>query len=139
MNNITTNKSATAETIKETGSYVQFYIYRVPKKNHDAMVQVNKQIIPWLEKNGERMEFFQLSNSETIEGLESIVKTLSIDEDEEEVWVELNYFRDRKHFDEVFAEMMQDKSAAPIFKQFENLINQGKSKMITGGFSRLKV
>jgi uncharacterized protein YbaA (DUF1428 family) len=139
MNNKKTTKSATTQTIKETGSYVQFYIYRVPKKNHDAMVQVDKQIMPWLEKHGGRMEFFQLSNSETIEGLESIVKTLSIDEDEEEVWVELNYFRDRKHFDEIFGKMLQDESAAPIFKQFENLINQGKSKMITGGFSRLKV
>lgn len=85
------------------------------------------------------MEFFQLSNSKTIEGLESIAKTLSIDEDDEEVWVELNYFRDRKHFDDTFTKMLQDESAAPLFKQFENLINQGKSKMITGGFSRLKV
>lgn len=130
---------STSEIEPTTGSYVQLYVYRVPKKNHDAMVQVDKQIMPWFNKYGGRMEFFQLSNSETIEGLESIAKTLSIDEDEEEVWVELNYFRDRKHFDDTFTKMLQDESAAPLFKQFENLINQGKSKMITGGFSRLKV
>lgn len=130
---------STSEIEPTTGSYVQLYVYRVPKKNHDAMVQVDKQIMPWFNKYGGRMEFFQLSNSETIEGLESIAKTLSIDEDEEEVWVELNYFRDRKHFDDIFTKMLQDESAAPLFKQFENLINQGKSKMITGGFSWLKV
>lgn len=113
--NKTTYESAT-ETIKETGNYVQFYIYRVPKKNHDAMVQVDKQIMPWFEKHGGSMEFFQLKNSETIEGLESIVKTLSIDEDEEEVWIELNYFRDRKHFDDIFTKMLQDERAA----QFSN-------------------
>jgi uncharacterized protein YbaA (DUF1428 family) len=134
------NKTESTTEIEATGSYVQLYVYRVPKKNHDAMVQLDKQILPWFNKHGGRMEFFQLSNSETIEGLESIAKTLSIaEDDEEEVWVELNYFRDRKHFDDVFAKMLQDESAAPLFKQFEGLITQGKSRMITGGFSRLKV
>jgi uncharacterized protein YbaA (DUF1428 family) len=134
------NKTESTTEIEATGSYVQLYVYRVPKKNHDAMVQLDKQILPWFNKHGGRMEFFQLSNSETIEGLESIAKTLSIaEDDEEEVWVELNYFRDRKHFDDVFAKMLQDESVAPLFKQFEGLITQGKSRMITGGFSRLKV
>jgi hypothetical protein len=55
-------ESATREPIKETGSYVQFHIYRVPKKNHDAMVQVNKQILSRFEKQGGRAEFFQLNN-----------------------------------------------------------------------------
>ena len=42
------------------------------------------------------MEFFQLNNSETMDGVESIAKTLSTPEDDqEELWVELNYFRDR--------------------------------------------
>ncbi len=85
------------------------------------------------------MEFFQLSNSDTIEGLESIAKKLSIDEEEEEVRVELNNFRDRKHFDDIFTKMLQDESAALLFKDFENLITQVKSRMMTCGFSRLKV
>ena len=134
-----TTESANIETIKETGGYVQFHIYRVPKKNHDAMVQLNKQVIPSFEKQGARMEFFQLNNSETIEGVESIAKTLSIAEDEEEeLWLELNYFRDRKHINDVFPKMMQDESAAPLFKQFERLITPGKN-MITGGFSPLRI
>lgn len=136
-----TTVSANTETIKETASYVQFHIYRVPKKNHDAMVQLNKQVIPWFEKQGGKMEFFQLSNSETIEGVESIAKTLSMAEDEEEeeeLWIELNYFRDRKHLDDVFPKMMQDQSVAPLFKQFESLITQGTS-MITGGFRPLRI
>jgi uncharacterized protein YbaA (DUF1428 family) len=137
-----TIESTTIETIKENGRYVQFHIYRVPKKNHDAMVQLNKQVIPWFEKQGARMEFFKLSNSETIEGVESIAKTLSIAEDEEEeeeeLWLELNYFRDRKHINDVFPKMTQDESVAPLFKQFERLITLGKS-MTTGGFSPLRI
>jgi uncharacterized protein YbaA (DUF1428 family) len=131
-------ESATMETIKETGSYVQFHIYRVPKKNHDAMVQVNKLIVSRFEKQRERAEFFQLNNSQTVEGVESIAQTLSIGEDKEELWVELNDFRDRKHVEDVFPKMMQDKSVTPLFKQFEGLITQGTS-MITGGFSPIEI
>jgi hypothetical protein len=29
---------------KEIGNHAQIFIYRVPKKNHDATVQLNKQI-----------------------------------------------------------------------------------------------
>jgi len=132
-------ESVIRETIKETGSYVQVHIYRVPKMNHDSMVQVNKQIVSWFEKQGGRTEFFQLNNSQTVEGVESIAKTFSIrEDDEEEIWVELNYFRDRKHVEDVFPKMMQDESISPLFKQFEGLITEGK-KMITGGFTPIKI
>jgi hypothetical protein len=40
------NKTESTTEIEPTGSYVQLYIYRVPKRNHDAMVQVDKQIMP---------------------------------------------------------------------------------------------
>lgn len=104
------------------------------------MVQLNKQAMPWFNKHGVGMEFFQLSNSETIEGVESIAKSLSIVEDEEEeLWVELNYFRDRNRLEDVFPKMLQDESVAPLFKQFERLITQGKSRMITGGFMPLRI
>jgi uncharacterized protein YbaA (DUF1428 family) len=139
MNNNTTTTESATEIEGETGSYVQLFLYRVPKKNHDAMVQLGKQNVPWYKKHGVRREYFQLSNSKTVEGWESIAKTLSIDdEEEEEVWVEQNYFRDQKHYEDATAKMLQDESAAPVFEQFEGLIAQGKS-MITGGFSRLKV
>ena len=29
---------------QEIGSHAQIFIYRIPKKNHDAIVQLNKQI-----------------------------------------------------------------------------------------------
>jgi uncharacterized protein YbaA (DUF1428 family) len=67
--------------------------------------------------------------------MDSIDKALSTDEDEE-VWIEQQYFRDYKHCEDVYAKMMQDKSIEPIGKEFFGLITQGK-KMITGGFNRL--
>jgi uncharacterized protein YbaA (DUF1428 family) len=139
-------KIESTTTIEETGNYLQLFFYRAPKKNHDAIAKNLKQFVPWFQKHGVRIEYYQLGNSETqaaidsakesgMDVMESVAKTLSIDEDEE-VWIEQQYFRDYKHCEDVYSKMMQDKSIEPIGTEFFGLITQGK-KMITGGFHRL--
>jgi uncharacterized protein YbaA (DUF1428 family) len=134
--------------LEETGGYLQLFLYRAPKKNHDSIAKNLKQFVPWFNKHGVRIEYYQLGNSETqgvidsakesgMQGMNSIAKTLSIAEDEEEVWIEQHYFRDYKHCKDVYAKMMQDKSIEPLGKEFFGLITQGKS-LITGGFNRLR-
>jgi uncharacterized protein YbaA (DUF1428 family) len=71
-----------------------------------------------------------------MEGFENIDKTLSAAEDEE-IWVELQYYRDRSHCEDIFARMMKDKSLEALGKEFFGLISQGKT-LVTGGFSRLR-
>ena len=71
------------------------------------------------------------------ESLESIAKTLSF-KDNEEVWVLLQFYRDRAHADEITVKIMQDESMGHIIKEFDGLITQGSS-LIMGGFSRLRV
>jgi uncharacterized protein YbaA (DUF1428 family) len=139
-------KIESTTTIEETRNYLQLFFYRAPKKNHDAIAKNLKQFVPWFQKHGVRIEYYQLGNSETqaaidsakesgMDVMESVPKTLSIDEDEE-VWIEQQYFRDYKHCEDVYSKMMQDKSIEPIGTEFFGLITQGK-KMITGGFHRL--
>lgn len=134
--------------IEETGNYLQLFIYRAPKKNHDAIVKNLMQFMPWFKKNGVRVEYYQLGKSETqgaidsakesgMDIMENVAKILSTDEDEEEVWIEQQYFRDHKHCKEVYARMMQDKSIEPLGNEFFGLVTQGK-KLITGGFIRLR-
>ena len=143
------NKIESASQLEETGNYLQHFIYRVPKKNHDAIVQNLKQFVPWFRRHGARVEYYQLGRSETkaaidsakqsgMDVMDSIDKALSIGtEDEEEVWIEQQHFRDYKHCEDVYAKMMQDKSIEPLGNEFFGLITQGK-KMITGGFNRLR-
>ncbi len=94
------------------------------------------------------MSTYQLGKSETqgaidsakesgMDIMENVAKILSTDEDEEEVWIEQQYFRDHKHCKEVYAKMMQDKSIEPLGNEFFGLVTQGK-KLITGGFIRLR-
>lgn len=47
MNNKTTIESATAEIEEETGSYLQLSFSRAPKKNHDALAQLEKRFVQW--------------------------------------------------------------------------------------------
>jgi uncharacterized protein YbaA (DUF1428 family) len=60
------------------------------------------------------------------------------DREDEEVWMEVQYFRDHKHCEEIYTKMMQDKNIESLGKEFFSLVTQGKS-LITGGFSRLRV
>jgi uncharacterized protein YbaA (DUF1428 family) len=124
---------------EETGTHVQLFVYRIPKKNHDAMVQLESQLTAIFRKYGIlRSEFFQLSDTKTFEGFISIAKTISANQDDEEVWVELESYRDRKQRDEVVAKIEQDPSAGPLFGQVMSLLTQGYS-LIMGEFKRLQV
>jgi uncharacterized protein YbaA (DUF1428 family) len=139
------------EIEEETGNYLQLFIYRVPKKNHDAIVQNLKQFVPWFKKHGARVEYYQLGRSETqaaidsakqsgmdvMDSIDKAVSTPKGEKEEEELWTEQQHFRDYKHCEDVYAKMMQDKSIEPLGNEFFGLITQGK-KMITGGFNRLR-
>ena len=135
---------------EETGNYLQLFFYRAPKRNHESIAKNLKQFIPWFKKHGARIEYYQFGNSETqaaidsakksgMDVMESIIKSLSTaaEDDEEEIWMELQYFRDYKHCEDVYAKMMQDKSIEQIGNEFFGLLTQGK-KLITGGFHQLR-
>jgi uncharacterized protein YbaA (DUF1428 family) len=120
----------------ERGSYLQVSFCRVPKKNHDAIIQNGKKNDQLWKKHGTlRTESFQLGDTE-IPGCDSISRTLSASQDEE-IWVLLQFFKDENHWAEVMANMMQDESVGPMVKEFEAL-TQGK-RIVTGGFIRLPV
>ena len=123
--------------IEETGNYLQHFIYREPKKNHDAIVQNLRKFVPWFKKNEIRLEDYQLSNDQTMEAMESITKTPSVTEDED-LWIKLQYFRYQNHSEDGYTKMMQDASLKLLGDEFFYLITQGKI-MMTGVFSELEV
>jgi uncharacterized protein YbaA (DUF1428 family) len=124
---------------KEIGSsIVHQFICRVPKKNHDAMLQIAKQANDIARKYGAlRMEYFQISSTENMIDWTNISKTISTNLDEEEVWMEQVLYRDSKHRDEYMAMCGNDENMNRLYKQFMNLIMPGSA--IIGEFSRLKV
>jgi large subunit ribosomal protein L17 len=140
------NKIESVEEIEETGNYLQISFSRAPKKNQEALAQLGKRWVQWLNENGVSSKIYYLDNSSSStttrgevppEGLESIAKILSVSDDEM-LGVSLQFYRDQAHANEVFAKMMQDETCGTIGKEFDALVTQGKS-MITDGFSRLRI
>jgi uncharacterized protein YbaA (DUF1428 family) len=81
---------------------------------------------------------FQLNNTEApMEDITNISKTVSANQDEE-VLLELIFYRDRKHRDDVDAKMRNDESMIPLFQQSLDLLAPG-SICIMGEFSQLKL
>lgn len=125
------------ESATKGTNHLEAIYYRVPKKNHDALVENLKKFVSWFEKNGVLIEYYRFEGGQSMEGMpmQSIDKVLSVAEDED-LWIELHRYKDRKHRDDTFAKMMQDKSLASLGSEFFGLITKGSS-LVTGGFSRL--
>jgi uncharacterized protein YbaA (DUF1428 family) len=133
MNNVNVT-----ELEQEIGSEVAHFLYRVPKKNHDAMMQLNKQFVEIMRKYGATHLILQLNNTEApMEGITNISNTVSGNPDDE-VWMELIFYKDRKHRNDVEAKMRNDVNMEQLFKQSKNLITPGTT-FIMGEFSRLSV
>jgi uncharacterized protein YbaA (DUF1428 family) len=150
MNNKTTTQSVTEIGEQQTGSYLQLFLYRAPEKNNEAIAKNLRQFMPWFKEHGARVKYYQLGKRETETAIDSakengmylldnIAKILSTtaEDDEEEVWLEAQYFREYEHCKDVYAKMMQEKSLEPLGNEFSDLITQGK-KLITGGFIPLR-
>jgi uncharacterized protein YbaA (DUF1428 family) len=102
------------------------------------MMQLNKQFVDIMRKYGAVHLIFQLNNTEApMEGITNIAQTVSANQ-EEEVWLELLFYRDLKHRDEVDAKMRNDESMARLFQQSVDLLTPGTS-FIMGEFSRFKI
>jgi uncharacterized protein YbaA (DUF1428 family) len=115
---------------------VLLFIYRAPKKNHQAIVELNNRVIGTFKEFGvQGFEMFQLGNTQDMMGFTNIAKTISAN-GEEEVWLEIQSYRDRKHLEEVGAKMMSDEKMKAEGQQFMNLITPG-SRCSFGEFNRL--
>ena len=127
----------------QKGNYIVMFIYRVPKKNHEALIRLGKQVNDTFNKVGVlRSEVFRLSKTEDMMGFTNVSKIVSAgndqeEEEEEEVLLETQTYRDHKHLAEVGAIMEKDKSAIMLYQQFINLIVP--NSCIFGEFSRINM
>jgi uncharacterized protein YbaA (DUF1428 family) len=118
---------------------VTHLVYRVPKKNHDAMLQLCKEASDMFKQHGIlQYDAFKLSSTNVpMEGLANIANIISANQDEE-VWIESIYYRDHQHMNEVIAKIEKDERAGQMMKQSMDLLPSG-AKFIVGDFERLNV
>jgi uncharacterized protein YbaA (DUF1428 family) len=127
----------------EMGSLIRLFVWRTPKTNHDAMIELGKPAKELFKNIGVRQEIYQLEGNSNLSeqnemaekmGFTNIAKTVSANKDEE-VWLELQFYRDKKHLDDVSAKMQKDENAGKLGKQFMDLISP--SSCVEGWFSHL--
>lgn len=119
----------------EIRSQIRVDIYRIPKKNHDALVETQKQFVETFRKHGCYYQSFQLNNKQNPKGFTSMNDTVSANQDEE-VWMDMESYTDRTHMDNVISKIMKDEGALSIMKRFLELLSPGFSP-IRAEFSRL--
>ena len=121
----------------EVGSIVQQFLYRLPKKNHEAMIQLEKQFADAFRRNGGLgYEVFQLNGTENMMEWTNIAKTMSANLDEE-IWVEQVHYRDSNQRDEFMAMCGKEENMTRLYKQCMDLIIPGST--IMGELNRLEV
>jgi uncharacterized protein YbaA (DUF1428 family) len=121
----------------EVGSIVQQFLYRLPKKNHEAMIQLEKKFADAFRRNGGLgYEVFQLNGTENMMEWTNIAKTMSANQDEE-IWVEQVHYRDSKQRDEFMAMCGKEENMTRLYKQCMDLITPGST--IMGELNRLEV
>jgi uncharacterized protein YbaA (DUF1428 family) len=120
-------------------SLVSHILYRVPRKNHNAMLKICKEASDMFKQYGVlHYDAFKLSNTDVpMEGFANIASTVSANQDEE-VWVESVYYKDNQQMHEVMVKMEKDERAGEMMKQSMDLLPPG-AKFIVGDFERLKV
>jgi uncharacterized protein YbaA (DUF1428 family) len=123
------------EKQSEIGSQIRVDIYKIPKKNHDALVETENQFVETFRKQGCFYQSFQLSNNQKQEGFTSMSDTISANQDEE-VWMDVEAYTDRTHMDNVISKVMGDERALSIMKRFLDLLSPGFSP-IRAEFRRL--
>ena len=119
----------------EIGSQIRLDIYKIPKKNHDALVETQNQFVETFRMHGCFYQSFQLGDNQKREGFTSLSDTVSANQNEE-VWMDVEAYTDHAHMDNVISKIMGDERALSIMKRFLELISPGFSP-IRAEFRRL--
>jgi hypothetical protein len=81
------------------------------------MIQLEKQFIDIFRKHGRLLfEVFQISGTENMIDWTNIAKTISANQDEEEIWVEQVLYRESKQRDEYMAMCGNDENMNRLYK-----------------------
>lgn len=131
------NNPNVSETLNKSAGQVALFLYRAPKENHDALVKVNRHSHDFFMKHGIlKFEVYNLNTREDMMGFVNLAKTISAS-DNEDVWMEIQYYRDANHVQEFIKAIESDKSGNEMYNEFMRLITPG-SIVTFGDFGKLE-
>lgn len=130
-----TQKSAAKEMNENQGIYSHVFVYRIAKKNHKALLNLQEKLRAIYKKHGMLgSKIYQLGPSNVFEGFESFEKVLGT-KGEEEIWIEVDTYEDAKEFGRIVGEIGQDPGAGPLWGELSQLTSE--HPVVMGEFSIL--
>ena len=109
---------------KDSGDLLKIFFIRAPKENHDALVKIGKQTDIFFKKHGVSKYVYRLNAREDMMDFVNLSKTISANDDED-VWLEIQFYRDAKHVQEVMEAFKGDKRGNELYKEVKELITPG--------------
>jgi uncharacterized protein YbaA (DUF1428 family) len=86
------------------------------------LVDTQNQFVETFRKHGCYYQSFQLSNVQKREGFNRLSDTVSANQDEE-VWMDVEAYKDHTHMDNVISKVMEDERAISTMKRFLDLLS----------------
>lgn len=118
---------------KDSGGVLKIFFIRAPKKNHDALIKIGKQTDIFFKKHGVSKYGYRLNAREDMMDFVNLSKTISANDDED-VWLEIQFYRDINHVQEVMKALEGDKRASELYDESMKLITPGP--IVFGDFSK---
>jgi len=127
-------KRGSTVNTQESRTYIEFVIYRVPKNNHDSIVQIVKRSVEFFRKHDISYNSFNLIGSSRIHRFTNITKAIPVNSDQKEIWINMVPYKDRNHREELAERISDDKECQDIYETFMKLITPGIG-LINGEFT----
>ena len=118
---------------KDSDGLLKIFFIRAPKKNHDVLVEIGKQTDIFFKSHGVSKYGYRLNSRENMMDFVNISRTISANDDED-VWLEIQFYKDAKHVEEVMKAMEGDKKANELYEESMELITPGP--IVFGDFIR---
>lgn len=126
----------TGNAVGAGDGYCQLFVYRVPRENHERFGAVEGELAALFRKSGMlRSDFYVVEDARIFQGFRDLRDALGATPDEE-VWVELDYYRDEEDSRRVIGEIGKDPTAGPLFAQVLQLASPG-ALSLQGNASRV--
>ena len=127
-----------AKKVTNQSTYIQMFIYKIPNKNTNSWLTLQKELSELYKKNGIlNSEFYKLVDFETFSGFINVGNIVSAKMDEEEIWVEIDHYKDKEDRNSIVENLNNDKEAESIFNKLMGIGTQGHT-IIMGEFSKSK-
>jgi len=123
------------KVVEENDTYSHIFVYRISKRNHKALLNVQEKLRRIYKRHGMLgSRIYQLGKSNVFEGFSGFDKELGTTQ-EEEIWIEVDSYKDASEFARIVAKIGNDAEAGPLWGELAQITSE--HSVIMGEFVQL--